>query len=224
MTAAIIMAGGKGLRLRPLTKTTPKPMLPVNGRPMLEWIVKRFVDQGITEIVISINYLGGQIENHFGNGTKFGADITYLRESSPLGTAGALSLLAEPTEPFITINGDILTSVNFNDMLRYHLTNEADITMGATIHSVEIPFGVLKTCDYTLSSIREKPIYNFPISAGINIISPAMLKQLSKLGVVQMPEFIESVMANGGKVVAFPISGEWADVGCPSSYEMANAE
>ena len=222
MTTAVIMAGGDGRRLHPLTLKTPKPMLKVNGRPMLEWVLKRFVTQDITDIFISVRYLGEQIESYFGDGVNFGARIKYLRENDPLGTAGALGLLPAMAEPFIVINGDILTSVNFGDMLRYHETNGAVATVGAAVHSVEVPFGVLNAPDCVLASVEEKPVFSYPISAGVNVFSPEVLRHLRIMGATSMPEFLENLIAHGKKIMVFPISGGWLDIGTHENYGAAN--
>ncbi len=218
MTTIVIMAGGRGKRLKPLTDKTPKPMITVNGRPMLEWIIKRFVDQGFTEFVISIGYLGEKIEDYFGDGLRLGCHISYVWESQPLGTAGALRLLKSPGESFIVINADVLTSCNFNDLVRYHTNSGADATIGASTHRIEIPFGVLKVRDYRLTGIDEKPAYEYPIAAGIYVFSPEALKHLP-FGKVDMPEFIEAIP----DVSVFPISGEWQDIGTHESLANASA-
>jgi NDP-sugar pyrophosphorylase family protein len=203
-----IMAGGRGKRLMPLTKDLPKPMIPVNGKPMLEWIIKRFADQGFKDFTISLGYLGEKIEEYFGDGYAFGCTIDYVSEKAPLGTAGALSLLAGTKESFIVINGDVLASVNYRDLLRYHANANALATVGATTHRIEIPFGVLNVKDYRLQGIEEKPTYDYPIAAGIYVFSPEALKHLPD-GYVDMPDFIQAIP----DVSVFPISGEWHDIG-----------
>lgn len=214
----VIMAGGRGKRLMPLTNDTPKPMLLVNGKPMLEWIIKRFVDQGFTDFIISLGYLGQKIEEYFGNGKGFGCNIQYVYESSPRGTAGALSLIPAQAEDFIVINGDVLASVNYSDLFRYHRNSGATATIGATTHRVEIPFGVLRVSNYRLDGIDEKPAYDYPIAAGIYVISPKAAKSIPD-GYIDMPDFIEQL----DSVSVFPISGEWRDVGRPEDLRRANA-
>jgi NDP-sugar pyrophosphorylase family protein len=204
----LIMAGGRGKRLMPLTKLTPKPMIKVNGKPMLEWIIKRFTDQGFKDFTISLGYLGEQIEAYFGDGSEFVCNIKYVKESAPRGTAGALSLLPAQNEPLIVINGDVLASVNYKDLLRFHRNHGALATVGAATHRVEVPFGVLNVKDYRLQAIEEKPAYDYPIAAGIYVFSPEAMDYLPE-GCVDMPEFIEAIP----DVSVFPISGEWHDVG-----------
>lgn len=208
MGVVLIMAGGRGKRLKPLTDTIPKPMLHVNGKPILEWVIKRFTDQGFKEIVISLGYLGNKIKEYFGDGTDFGCSVSYVQESEPLGTAGAIGLLQEQSEPFIVVNGDVLASVNYNDLLRYHKNRACLATIGAATHKVEIPFGVLRTKNYLLKSIDEKPVYDYPIAAGIYVFSPEAVAHLPS-GYVDMPEFIERLLS----VSVFPISGDWRDIG-----------
>ena len=212
MTTVVVMAGGRGKRLRPLTDKTPKPMLLVNGKPILEWVIKRFVDQGFKDFVISLGYLGEQIEDYFGDGLRFGCHINYVCESQPLGTAGALRLLQPQSESFIVINADVLASCNFNDLVRYHCNSGADATIGAATHRTEIPFGVLQVKDYRLVGIDEKPTYDYPIAAGIYVFSPGALEHLP-FGSVDMPELIEKIP----DVAVFPISGEWLDCGTHES-------
>lgn len=211
------MAGGRGKRLKPLTNDTPKPLLKVNGRPMLEWIIKRFVDQGFKDIYISIGYLGDSIKRYFRDGKDFGCSIQYINETVPLGTAGALRLLPKQTEDLIVINGDILSSVNYTDLVRYHKNKGAIATVGATTHKVDVPFGVLSIKDYYLVEMDEKPTFNFPIAAGIYVISPQALRGFPK-GYLDMPEFIESL----SKVAVFPISGDWHDVGRHEDLALVN--
>lgn len=201
----------------PLTKDTPKPMLKVNGKPMLEWVIKRFTDQGFKDFTISLGYLGEQIEAYFGDGSEFVCNITYVKESAPLGTAGALSLLPAQDAPVIVINGDVLASVNYKDLFRFHRNHGAMATVGATTHRVEIPFGVLKVKDYRLQAIEEKPSYDYPIAAGIYVLSPEALDCLPS-GYVDMPDYIESLP----DVSVFPISGEWHDIGTHESLCSMN--
>lgn len=183
-------------------------MLYVNGKPMLEWIIKRFVDQGFKDFIISIGYLAEQIEGYFENGKKFGCTIKYIWEHSPLGTAGALAMLPLQDESFIVVNGDVLASVNYHDLLRYHQNHHALATVGATTHRVGIPFGVLCVDGCWLKEIQEKPVYDYPIAAGIYVISPSALNGLPK-DYINMPDFIGELE----NVAVFPISGEWYDIG-----------
>lgn len=214
----VIMAGGRGKRLRPLTDDTPKPMLKVNGKPILEWIIKRFLDQGFKEFTISLGYLGEKIEAYFGDGNEFGCVIQYVHETEPLGTAGAIDLLPPQREAFIVINGDVLASVNYNDLLRYHKNHRGLATIGATTHRVEVPYGVLEMEDYRLKRISEKPAYDYPIAAGIYVFNPEAINHLPS-GYVDMPEFIEKL----DDVSVFPISGTWADVGTPEMLCSMNS-
>lgn len=204
----LIQAGGRGERLKPLTDTVPKPMLKIHDRPILEWIIKRFVDQGFTDITISIKYLGNQIKEYFDDGKNFGCHIRYVEESIPLGTAGALGLLDVQSDPVIVINGDVLASVNYKDLLKYHKNHGCLATIGATTHRVEIPFGVLKMDNFRLQSIEEKPAFNYPIAAGIYVLSAEALLNFPS-GYIDMPDFIGQLPS----VSVFPISGDWRDIG-----------
>lgn len=214
MTFVLIMAGGEGKRLRPLTEKTPKPMLPINGHPMLHWIVKKFLDQDFQNISISVGYKSEQIKKYFGHA------VGYIQEDSPLGTAGPLGLLPKLKEPIIVVNGDVLTSVDYKAMLRFHKNHNSIMTIGSTTHAVQIPFGVLKMNETNLKKIDEKPQYNFPISAGVYVLSPQALAYLPE-GSCDMPDFIQALLDANQSVSVFPLSGEWLDVGRPEDYAIA---
>lgn len=223
-TPIVLMAGGRGKRLMPMTKDTPKPMLPVNGRPMLEWIIKRFTDQGYGHFIISLGYLGEQIQEYFGDGSKFGCSIRYVREDEPLGTAGALRLIGSLEENFIVANADVLASVDYDAMLRFHRSHESTATIGAATHRVEIPYGVLRVNGSRLEEIEEKPELDFPISAGVYVFSPDAVECLPPhTAYVDMPQFIQLIAAFGREVSVFPIAGSWMDVGTPDVYARAMA-
>ena len=210
----VIMAGGKGKRLWPLTRDVPKPMVEVGGKPMLEHIISQFVKQGFSDFHISLNYLGHIIEDYFGDGAMWNCKITYIREEESLGTAGALSLITKPfADPFILINGDILSSVDFCDLLDYHNENQAMATVCARLHRMEVPFGVLQLKEGNLEAIVEKPVYEDLINAGIYVMDPSVLSTIAKARVTDMPTVLQSLVQNRKKVAVFPLRDDWMDVG-----------
>lgn len=221
-SAAVIMAGGLGQRLRPLTDDMPKPMLEVGGRPLIETLVRNLVSQGFSRIFISVNYKAEVIEQHFGDGSEFGAEIHYLREQEKLGTAGALSLLPEkPEAPLLVLNGDILTNVNFGSMLDFHNEHKAAATMAVRDYHFQVPYGIVTTDDLFLTSIVEKPTYNWFVSAGIYVIAPHALKAMMPGKLIDMPAFLEQLRTNDNRVAVFPIREYWLDIGRLEDFERA---
>ncbi|MCT4556788.1 MAG: nucleotidyltransferase family protein [Pelagimonas sp.] len=219
-----LMAGGLGTRLRPLTESVPKPMLPVGGRPILELILRSLVDQGFSNISISVNYLGDMIKSYFGNGHGFGADIEYIDETERMGTAGALSLLpTTPTEPMIVMNADLLTAVQFQSMIDFHNDSGALATMGAREHVMQVPYGVLKTEGVHLKSIEEKPSSRHLVNAGIYVISPQAMEHLTPGAALDMPDFFERLMAQKEGAAVYPIREYWMDIGRPEDLERAQS-
>lgn len=212
--SAVLMAGGLGLRLRPLTDTLPKPLIQLAGKPILEIMLEKLVSQGLGQFFVSINYKADMIENHFGDGRKWGVDIRYLREQKRMGTAGALSLLPEkPQHPILVLNGDILTSVNIAHMLDYHANLKAALTVGVFVHEQQVPYGVIEMNGNYISKIREKPVMRHFISAGIYILSPDVLDIVGSNDALDMPDLIASLIARGQRVAAFPIREYWIDIG-----------
>jgi len=221
----VIMAGGLGSRLRELTQSTPKPMLPVGPRPLLETIVLSCASQGFSHIYLAVNYLGHQIEDHFGNGEEFGVNIQYLREDKRMGTAGALSLLPErPTLPIVVTNADVLTKQNFCAMLDAHEAHGAAVTVGVREYDMQVPFGVIRESGGRVIEIEEKPIQNYTISAGINVLSPEILDLIPSDAFFDMPTLFAAAIAEGRHVRTFSVDSYWLDVGQPHEYERANAD
>lgn len=219
----IIMAGGLGTRLRPITETIPKPMIPVAGRPILEIIIERFRQQGFRSVTLCVNHLAHVIENHFEDGTKFGVNISYVREENRLGTAGALSLLSpRPRVPIIVMNGDILTSVNFGQLLSFHYENFALATMGLNRFQYQLPYGVVELEGQHIQSFREKPVYDFFVNSGIYVVSPDILSYIPENKYFDMPSLFERI--NPERKVAFPIHEYWLDIGRHDDLERAIKE
>lgn len=225
MTRAVIMAGGFGRRLSPLTDTLPKPLIRVGERPIIEQIVRGFVAQGIVNITIAVHYEARQIEAHLGNGERLGAIVDYVRESSPLGTAGALRMMDRPDGPVIVSNADILTRVGYADLLQHHDRQRALMTVCLAAHSVQVPYGVAVTTDDMLTGIEEKPVKAFPVLAGVYVLSPEALDPLPRKGAVDMPDLVRACMdaETGGLcgVATYHIRDFWIDMGTPETLEAA---
>lgn len=221
----VIMAGGRGARLAPLTRNTPKPMLAMGGRPILETIIERLREQGFRRFRLAVNYLAEVIEDHFGDGTAFGVEIAYLRETEPRGTAGALALLDEPIEtPILVMNGDVLTRLDFGQLLAFHADHGAAATVCVREHRFEAPYGVVETEGHRLVSIREKPTFRWFANAGIYVLTPAALGQVPQQGHYDMPTLLAALSGAGETVGAFPIHEYWIDIGRPPDFELARSD
>jgi len=221
-TPVVLMAGGRGTRLYPLTKDTPKPMVPVGGVPMIELIIRRVRAQGFRRVFVSVNYLGHSIEEHLGDGSSFGLEIEYLRESSPLGTAGALAqLVGRVTEPCIVMNADLMTKVDLRQMLNFHRKSLNCGTMGVRDYTFEIPFGVVRLAGEVVEALTEKPQHREVISAGISVLDPIALDLLKREEYCDMPTLLSRIIESGHSVGAFHIHEDWMDVGNPEDLAKA---
>jgi len=221
----ILMVGGLGTRLRPLTETTPKPMLHVGGKPILQTIVERFASYGFTNIIMCVNYKSHIIQDYFGNGSEFGVSIEYILENKRMGTAGALSLLEErPSEPFFVMNGDLLTNVNFEHMLEFHLENSAVASMCVREYDFQVPYGVVNVENGRIKSIEEKPVHKFFVSAGIYMLDPECLDFIPKDEFYDMPTLFEKLIKMEKKTISFPLHEYWLDIGRVEEYKKANEE
>ena len=223
--AVVLMAGGRGQRLRPLTDLCPKPLLRIGDKPILEIILENFVAQGFRNFFISINYMGEKVVEHFGDGSRFGVSITYLREDEPLGTAGALTLLPEtPQLPFLVMNGDLLTKVNFEHLLDFHTSQVAEATMCVRPYTSQIPYGVVHVEDHQLVRLEEKPSQTVFVNAGIYALSPSALPLVPKGAAFDMPMLFEALMAQKRRALAFPVREYWIDIGRMGDYEQAQSD
>lgn len=224
--SVVIMAGGKGLRMRPLTEFCPKPMLLVSGVPMLEIIIQRCKDVGLKNFYISVNYLKDQIIDYFGDGSKWDVYIEYIHEDAPLGTAGALKLLdGKLNEPFLVMNGDVLTRFDYRRLINSHEANDESLaTICIREHSIEVPFGVVRLIDDKVVAIEEKPSVNRFINAGIYVLNPKALDFLEKNHYCDMPDLIDRLIQSGKTVGAFPIHEYWIDVGHSAALSRADGE
>ena len=218
----VIMAGGMGTRLRPHTEHCPKPLLPVAGKPMLQHIIERAKLEGFRHFVLAIHYLGHMIEDYFGDGARLGVRIDYLREQAPLGTAGALSLLAPaPRAPFVVTNGDVLTDVHYGELLDFHVRHNAAATMAIRVHEWQHPFGVVQTEGVNIVGFEEKPVARSHINAGVYALAPAALAVLGRNAHCDMPTVFERLQARGYRTVAYPMHEPWLDVGRPDDLQSA---
>lgn len=221
----VIMAGGKGTRLRPFTENCPKPLVMVAGKPMLEHIIERGKLEGFSHFVLAIHHLGHMIEDHFGNGDCLGVNIDYLREESPLGTAGALGLLnPRPDAPFVVTNGDVITDIRYGELLDFHNRYGAAATMAVRIHEWQHPFGVVQTQGVEIVGFEEKPIARSHINAGVYALSPYALNELATEAPCDMPTLFQRLRAQAKRTVAYPMHEPWLDVGRPDDLHLANSQ
>lgn len=218
----VLMVGGKGTRLGSLTKECPKPMLKVGDKPILELIVSNFKEHGFKNFIFCTNYLSQIIKDHFKDGSDFGVNITYVQETEPLGTAGALGLITEKIDkPFIVMNGDILTKVNFTNLLDYHLEHQSEATICVRKHHFEIPYGVVHLDQENIEEIEEKPQLDFFVNAGVYVLSPEALKRVKPNEKLDMPCLLQRIKENQQELVAFPLREYWIDIGQLNDYQRA---
>ena len=221
----VIMAGGAGKRLRPYTESCPKPMLDVAGKPMLEHIIERAKSEGFRHFILAIHYLGKIVEDYFGDGGRLQVRIDYLRESKPLGTAGALGLFSQaPVLPVVVTNGDVLSDIRYGELLDFHVRHAAEATMAVRLHEWQHPFGVVQTRGVDIVGFEEKPIARTHINAGIYAFNPAALQLVPRDSHLDMPALFEQLQAEGKRTVAYPMHEPWLDVGRPDDLTQANAE
>ncbi|MBO6782919.1 MAG: nucleotidyltransferase family protein [Alphaproteobacteria bacterium] len=221
----VLMAGGEGRRLRPLTEHTPKPMLDVGGRPILETIIRRFSDAGFSEFHISVNYRAEVIRNHFGDGRGLGVDIAYIEEDMPLGTAGPLGRLATNCEePVLVMNADILSKLDASQMIDFHVDSGAGATMAVRPYEVQVPYGVVEMSDHEILGIREKPVTRHFINAGIYVLDPAAIDLVPRDGAFDMPQLFDACRDAGLNTHAYPVEEYWVDIGQMDDYRRANAD
>ena len=222
----VVMAGGAGKRLLPLTRNTPKPMLRLGEKPILEHLIDQMAAAGFSHFTFTVNYLAEQIERHFGDGSRWGVEIDYVREPKPLGTAGALGLLKRPgADPLLVLNGDILTKVDFPALLDFHRAEKGLATICVKRHEIQVPYGVVEHSGRRLTRFVEKPTQRFLVNAGIYVLDPRALAWLPKRRACDMPEFLELIRARKkGGVACFPIQEYWLDIGGHKEFRLAEKE
>jgi dTDP-glucose pyrophosphorylase/CBS domain-containing protein len=222
--SAVIMAGGYGKRLLPLTESLPKPMLPVGDRPLLELTIEQLRRSGIRDVNLTTHYLPDSIINHFGDGEGFGVRLNYLKEDHPMGTAGGLKQMNRPDGPFLVINGDILTGVPFEEMLVYHRKHGAVLTVGVRKYDMQVPFGVVECEDVRITKLQEKPSFSFFINAGTYLLEPSAYDYIPEGRPFDMTDLIQKLLEVGKPVVSFPIIEYWLDVGRHEDYRQAQED
>jgi len=221
----VLMTGGLGTRLRPLTNKTPKPMLKVGDKPLLESIILGFKKYGFTEIVLSVNYKSEIIKNYFGDGSNFGVNIKYIYENKRMGTAGALNFMRELlSEPFFVMNGDLLTNINFEHMMDYHVENSSIATMGVREYDFQVPYGVVKSKGVDIKSITEKPVHSFYVSGGVYVLDAKVLDFVPENEFFDMPTLFEKVIDKNLKCISFPIREYWLDIGNHLDFSQAQID
>lgn len=220
-----LMAGGLGSRMGELTQSTPKPMLSVGGKPILQTIIENFVAEGFHDFQLAVNYCADTIMDHFGDGERFDCKITYIEEGKRMGTAGALSLMKKkPQEPMIVMNGDLLTRVRFRNILDFHNNHDTLATMAVREYSFQVPFGVVELDHTEITRIAEKPVQNFFVNAGIYVVSPETLSYIPEDTFYDMPSLFNDLKKAGHQNIAFPLSEYWIDIGQKEQLEQANDE
>ena len=221
----VIMAGGKGTRLRPETLSSPKPLIKIDNVPMIEIVINNCKEYGFNKFIISVNYLKEQIIELLGDGKHLGISIDYIEETKPLGTAGALSLISKKLDkPFLMLNADVLTKVNFEQLLKYHTSRNSDVTLCTRQHLTTIPFGVIELESGLVTNIKEKPEISSNVNAGIYCIEPRVLKEVEYNKYLDMPDLINLLLTKHKEVSAFPIHEYWIDVGQHSSLSQAREQ
>jgi dTDP-glucose pyrophosphorylase len=222
---AVLMAGGEGKRLRPLTENTPKPLLKVGDKPIIEYNIDHLSLYGVDKIFITIKYLGEQIINYFGNGDNRSLNIRYIKEDRPLGTIGALSLIHKFEHEYILVmNSDILTTIDFEDMFMSAIENNADMVVATSPYEVQIPYGVIETENSQITSLKEKPVYTFFSNAGIYILKKSVLENIPANSPMNATDLIEKLIEQRRKVVNYPILNYWLDIGKPEDFMKAQAD
>ena len=223
---AIILAGGKGTRLKPYTTVFPKPLMPIGDNPILEIIVRQLKLHGFNEIIMAVGHLAELIMTFFNDGTKYGIKIKYTREDQPLGTAGPLALMKEDlNEAFLMMNGDVLSTLNYSDLVNYHKRNGAIATIALKKRTIKIDFGVPEVdADNNIIGYTEKPEIEYLVSMGVYVFEPRVLEYIRPNEYLDFPDLIKELISNGETVKVYVYDGYWLDIGRPNDYERANKE
>ncbi len=217
---AVILAGGKGTRLRPYTTILPKPMMPIGEKPILEIIINKLAESGVKKIIISVGYLAGIIQAYFGNGERFGIEIDYFIETEPLGTVGCLALINNLEEKFIVTNGDVLTDLNFSNLIEHHTKSRKKVTICTYKKEVPISLGVLELNGNVVQDYIEKPTYHFNVSMGIYVINKETVKNIPVNSYFDFPALIKKLISLGEEINVYKFEGEWYDIGREEDYKL----
>ncbi|KAF5433837.1 NDP-sugar pyrophosphorylase [Candidatus Methanophagaceae archaeon] len=223
---AVILAGGKGTRLKPYTTVFPKPLMPIGDKPILEIVVRQLKSHGFEELIMAVGHLAELIMTFFNNGSKYGVKIKYMREDKPLGTAGPLALMKEElNDLFLMINGDVLTTLNYSDLIDYHKKNGAIATIALNKRTVKIDFGVVELDDSkSIVGYTEKPGIEYLVSMGVYVFDPKVLRYIKPKEYLDFPDLIKELISSGETVKGYVYDGYWLDIGRPEDYERANEE
>ena len=220
----VILAGGRGVRLRPYTTVFPKPLMPIGEMPILEVVLRQLKSFGFEKITLSVSHLADLIKTFFGNGSKLGLDISYCIEDEPLGTAGSLSLVDNLTDPFLVMNGDLLTTIDYSVIVNKHINSDAVATIGVFPREVEIDFGVLELGQNgELLEYKEKPRFEYLVSMGVNVFNKSVLEYISRAQYLDMPALMMKLKNDGKTVLTYQSKCEWLDIGRPDDYKEAVA-
>jgi NDP-sugar pyrophosphorylase family protein len=218
---AVILAGGKGSRLAPYTTVLPKPLMPIVDTPILEIVLKQLKSCGFDDVVLAVGHLASLIKTYFGDGTDLGIRITYIHESSPLGTAGPLANIDGLSETFLVMNGDILTDLDYRKLVEHHRDGGGMMTIATYRRTVKIDFGVLEIVDGAVSKYVEKPALDYVVSMGIYVMEPAVKDHIKRDEYMDLPDLVQLLLASGERVQAFPFDGRWLDIGRQEDFTEA---
>ncbi len=219
---AVILAGGKGTRLRPYTTILPKPLMPIGEYPILEILIKKLKNNGIQNIIIATGYLSHLIKAYFANGEKLGVNIRYSHEDKPMGTAGPLKLIKNLDDQFLVMNGDLLTDLSFSEFSKYHLENDSELTICMYKKIVKIDLGVLKLSeDSRIIDYIEKPKYNFDVSMGIYAMNKTVIDKIPNNTYYDLPDLVLKMINENSSLKGYNFDGIWLDVGRPTDYNQA---
>lgn len=219
---AVVLAGGKGTRLAPYTRVIPKPLMPIGDMPILEVMLRQMKRAGVDEVILAIGHMGNLIRAFFGDGSEYGLRIRYSMESQPLGTAGPLAMIEGLEEPFLVVNGDTLTTLDFNDFISFHHQSEATATIAMSKRVVNIDLGVIRlNGGHAVVGYTEKPSYDFQVSMGIYLFEPRTLKFIPHGEYFDFPALVLRLIESKERVVGYPFEGYWKDLGRPDDYEQA---
>lgn len=220
---AVVLAGGRGTRLQPYTNVLPKPLMPVGDMPIIEILLRQLKVYGITDVVIAVGYLASLIQAYVGDGSRFGLNVSYSMETTPLGTAGPLKMVKDLNETFLVMNGDLLTSLNMGDLIQFHRQHKAAATISTILRQTQITLGIIGTDEnFNVESYTEKPTYDFRVSMGISVLEPHVLEYIPHNKPFDIPDLIKALIADGKAVKAFPFTdGYWLDIGRPDDYQKA---